>query len=238
MQLIPVHKRYVYEKLQRIDAPEGRVYVHPGEATRLPSVTSILSSTKDAKHLDSWAARIGPEEAERIKNDAATVGTHMHNVVERLLLNRDLPTPRTWLAVRGYWMGYKLIDTFFPHVQEVWGAEVMLYHPGLYAGTSDCVAVYKNNPSIIDFKQANKMKQRNWIEDYFLQLAAYAVAHNVKHGTDIDHGVVMMVDQTGATQEFVTCGREFSQYKDAWMRRVERFHKEKSSQADGQPVSP
>lgn len=232
MQLVPLHPRYKYPKLKRVDAPEGRYYQLQGTDERLSSVTTILSATKDRGALDSWATRVGQEEAERIRVDAALVGTHMHNVIERLLLNRDLPAPRTWLAAKGYWMGYKLLEVFFPYIQEVWGSEVSVYSNTLrYAGTTDCVGVYRSQldtgakPSIIDFKQTNKMKERKWIEDYFVQLASYAVAHNENHGTDINQGVIMMVAQDGQTKEFVTCGREFEGYKDQWKRRVEAFHK-------------
>jgi len=219
MQLIPIRKRFVYETLERVDGPDGRTY----GPDRLPSVTTILSKTKDSKELDAWAERVGKEEAERIRNDAATVGTHMHSVVERLLLNRDLPVPRTWLAVKGYWMGYKLIEHFFPNVKEVWGAEIPLHYPGKYAGTSDCFGIYRGEESVIDFKQANKMKQRAWIEDYFVQLAAYAAAHNILHGTKVRQGIILMVAQDGETKEFVTCGREFDDYQDKWMRRVAQY---------------
>ena len=137
------------------------------------------------------------------------------------------------MAVKGYWMGYKLMEAFFPYVTEVWGSEVSLYSSALkYAGTTDCVGIYKSRlsvgdggkSSIIDFKQANKMKKREWIEDYFIQLAAYAVAHDELHGTDIEQGVILMVAQDGEVKEFVTCGREFDGYKHQWRHRVEKFH--------------
>jgi genome maintenance exonuclease 1 len=223
MQLVPIRKKYVYERLERIDSPEGRTYTN-GQLV-LPSVTNILSATKDKGALAEWESRVGPEEAERVRSDAALVGTHMHNVVERLILNRPLEVPRTWAQVKGYRMGYTLIETFFPHVQEVWGTEIPLYHSTLYAGTADCLGLYREKSAIIDFKQTNKMKQRKWIEDYFLQLAAYALAHDDRHGTKIEQGVIMMVAQNGETQPFVTCGREFDNYKDQWMRRVAAFHK-------------
>lgn len=229
MQLIPVRRRYIYEPLQRVDGPNGRTY----GPDNLPSVTTILSGTKDSKSLDAWAERVGKEEAERIRNEAATVGTHMHSVVERLLLNRDLPVPRTWLQVKGYWMGYKLIESFFPHVKEVWGAEIPLHYPGRYAGTSDCFGVYRGEDSVIDFKQANKMKQRAWIEDYFVQLAAYAAAHNVLHGTNVQQGVILMVAQDGEVKEFITCGREFDGYRDRWMRRVEQYLEKRALENPG-----
>lgn len=230
MQLVPIRNKFVYPKLKRLDLPTGRVYTLDG-SDPVPSVTAILSGTKDRTHLDEWEQRVGKEEAERIKNDAATVGTHMHSVVERLLLNRPLETPRTWLQVKGYRMGHILIETFFPHVDEVWGTEIPLLYTGKYAGTSDCIGIYKGVPSIIDFKQTNRMKKRAWIEDYFVQLAAYAEAHNHQHGTDINQGVILMVAQDGTVQEFVTVGREFQGYKDLWWRRVSEHAKKGPEQA-------
>jgi genome maintenance exonuclease 1 len=132
-------------------------------------------------------------------------------------------------------MGYQLIEHFFPHVDQVWGAEIPLYYPDRFAGTSDCVGVYKGVECIIDFKQTNRMKQRAWIEDYFVQLAAYAVAHNKLHGTQIRQGTIMMVAQDGQVQEFTTCGREFDGYTDKWWRRVEAFEKLKNSPVDEPP---
>jgi genome maintenance exonuclease 1 len=219
MQLVPIRNKFVYPTLKRLDLPTGRVYSLDGNPP-VPSVTTILSSTKDKVHLDDWANRVGQEEAERTKNEASLVGTHMHNVVERLLLNRPLETPRTWLQVRGYRMGYTLIEKFFPHVDEAWGTEIPLIYPGRYAGTSDFIGVYKGKPCIVDFKQTNKMKRRAWIEDYFIQLAAYAVAHNHRHQTEINQGVILMVSQEGEVQEFVSVGREFDGYCDQWWRRV------------------
>jgi genome maintenance exonuclease 1 len=187
-------------------------------------VTTILSGTKDKSGLDAWAARVGPENAERIKNEAATVGTHMHNVIERMIAYRDLPRPTNWLMTKGYEMGYRLINTYFQNMQEIWGSEVSLYYPGKYAGTTDLVCVYRDKPCIMDFKQSVKPKKRDWIDDYFHQLAAYALAHDVIHGTNIDYGVVLMAVQDGTTMEFSTAGQEFVRYKEEWMKRVEKFY--------------
>jgi hypothetical protein len=173
--------------LNRVDDPDrGRRY---GDQ-KLPSVTTILSATKDKSGLDAWAERVGRDNAERIKNEAATVGTHMHNVIERMLAARDLPRPTTWLQLRGYEMGYRLINAYFCHLKEVWGSEVTLYYPGKYAGTTDLVGVYRDQPAIVDFKQSIKPKQAKWIQDYFHQLAAYAMAHDIVHGTSIEFAAV------------------------------------------------
>jgi hypothetical protein len=222
IDIVPLRKKYKYENLVRSDGPEGRVYLY-GE-TKLPSVTRILSDTKDNKALDAWAARIGEDKAEKIKNEAALVGTHMHMVMDRMIACRDLPRPTSWHMLKGYEMGYRLINAFFPEIDEVWGSEVALYYPDRYAGTTDMVCVYRGKPCIVDFKQTLKPKKREWIEDYFHQLAAYALAHDIVHGTNIDNACVMMAGQDGSVQEFTTAGREFTQYKQQWMRRVETYY--------------
>ena len=126
VDLIPVKKLYQYISLQRQDMPEGRHYIY-GEQ-KLPSVTTILSSTKSNKGaLDAWVARVGEEEADRVRNEAALVGTYLHEVIERMVAYRDLPRPTNWEMCRGYELGYKIINTYFKNVNEIWGSEVSLY---------------------------------------------------------------------------------------------------------------
>jgi len=221
--LINVVKRYKYESLLRNDFPEGRKYVTAaGES--LPSVTTVLDATKDKSHLDAWVKNVGEEEANRIKNEAAMVGTHMHGCLERFIKHRPIEVPTSWLAVKGYRMAMTLAENFFPNLNEVWGSEVNVYYPQKYAGSTDMAGVYRNKSAIVDFKQANRMKKRDWIEDYFHQLAAYALAHDAVHGTEIEQGVVLMASQDGQVQEFVSVGREWAQYKQAWFARLEGFY--------------
>jgi genome maintenance exonuclease 1 len=227
MQLINIRKRYVYKKLERLDRSTGRVYQIDTDSIPMPSVTTILDQTKDKAHLKDWEDRVGKQEAERVRNEAATVGTHMHSVIERLLLNRPLDPPRTWMQIQGYRMGHQLLEHFFPHVDEVWGTEIPLYVPNTYAGTSDCIGVYKGKPSIMDFKQTNKPKRREWIEDYCLQLAGYSMAHNTVHGTDIQKGVIMMVTPDNYYQEFIIEGQELKKYMHEFLRRVNQYYNEK-----------
>jgi hypothetical protein len=221
--LINVVKRYKYESLLRNDSPEGRKYVTAaGES--LPSVTTVLDATKDKSYLDAWVKNVGEEEANRIKNEAAMVGTHMHGCLERFIKHRPIEVPTSWLAVKGYRMAMTLAENFFPNLTEVWGSEVNVYYPQKYAGSTDMAGVYRNKSAIVDFKQANRMKKRDWIEDYFHQLAAYALAHDAVHGTEIEQGVVLMASQDGQVQEFVSVGREWTQYKQAWFARLEGFY--------------
>ena len=223
--LIPIHEKYVYEKLARHDGEDGRTY---GDQ-RLPSVTRILDATKDKAKLDEWMQRVGKEEAERIKVTAATTGTHMHSAIEHMIAGHDLPAPYTWEAIRGYEMGYRLINEQFHHITEIWGSEITLYMPNRYAGTTDMVGLYKGKPAIIDFKQSNKPKRHEWITDYFHQRSAYALAHDYQFGTEIEMGVVMMAMQSGGTQVFTTTGSEFLQYKRGWLERVENFYRNTAS---------
>lgn len=220
--LISVKNLYTYERLERIETPKGRMY-HRGEEAPVYSVTNILDKTKNKTTLDAWVQRIGVAEAERIKNDAARVGTAMHFVIEKFLEGSMLPPAQDWLEMRGYEMGHRLINAHFSSIDEVWGSEVPLYYPGKYAGTTDLVGVFRGRPAIVDFKQSLKPKRYEWITDYFHQLSAYAMAHDVLHGTNINFGVVMIAVQDGTTQEFTTTGRDFERQKEEWMERVEKF---------------
>jgi genome maintenance exonuclease 1 len=225
VDLIPLRPLYKYETLARHDGSEGRTY---GDQ-KLPSVTRILDATKDKAKLDEWVQRVGKDEADRIKNTAATIGTHMHSVIERMVAFRDLGRPTNWEMIKGYEMGYRLINEQFKDINEIWGSEVTLFIPNRYAGTTDMVGVYKGKSAIIDFKQSNKPKRHEWITDYFHQLAAYALAHDYQFGTEIEMGVVMMAMQSGGTQVFTTTGREFSQYKTGWLERVENYYRNMAS---------
>ena len=238
VDLIPIRKEFKYEELRREDGPNGRRYVY-GEQ-RLPSVTHILSSTGDKQALKDWENRVGTEEADRIKTEASLVGTHMHSVIERMVAMRDLPRPTNWAMTKGYEMGYRLINTFFKNIDAIHGSEVPLYYPDKYAGTADMVAVYRGQLAIIDFKQSNKVKRRGWIDSYFQQLAAYALAHDMVHGTRIDYGVILMAcrDDANTMLEFTTTGRDFAQHQEKWLRRVSAYYDATPQVAPQQGVVP
>ena len=221
--MINVVRRHRYEALTRQDSETGRRYVNQ-HGEKLPSVTTILDKTKNKQALIDWANRVGHEQAEKIKNDAAAIGTAMHAYIESHIKMRPLrPAKYPW-QFKAYRMGACLMEKYFPELNEAWGNEVMLYKRGLYAGTTDLVGVFRGVPSIVDFKQANQMKKREWIDDYFVQLTAYAAAHNEMYGTEIRQGVVLMAAQDGQLKDFVVCGREFDSYLDKWNARVKEFY--------------
>lgn len=221
--MINLVRRYKYERLTRQDNPAGRRYVNR-HGEHLPSVTTILDKTKDKSKLIEWINRVGEEEAERIKREAASVGTSMHAYIESHIKMRPVPSAKYPWQYKAYRMAASLMEAYFPDIDEIWGSEVMVYRRGSYAGTTDLAAVFRGTPSIVDFKQSNKMKKREWIDDYFIQLAAYASAHNEMYNTDIRQGVILMASQDGLLKEFIICGREFDSYLDQWNAKVKSFY--------------
>ena len=205
----------------------------------LPSVTTILDRTKPQEKVEAlkqWKQRVGVERAQQITTEAASRGTKLHSYLEWYIRDGELkPQPANPFHRPSWHMAQKVIELGLPNCQEFWGIEVPLYFPGVYAGTTDCAGLHQNSESIIDFKQTNKPKKREWIDDYFLQLCAYAEAHNEIHGSKINRGVIMMcvkpeVDEQyniikpPEYQEFILEGDEFEFYKDQWWRRVELYY--------------
>ncbi len=211
--MILQHK-FDYKPLSRVDHPSGRKYI-VGEGRPLPSVTTILSKTKDTTFLKEWAARVGEAEANRIKTEASNLGNGMHKNLEKYILGEEMG---------GQFMTVTLANVIIKHglpkVDEVWGTEVAVYSTELYAGTTDLVGLHEGVPAIMDFKNSLKDKKKEWIEDYFMQLAAYALAHNEMYGTNIKKGVVMIATREGKYQEFVIEGEEFTRYEIMWANKV------------------
>jgi ATP-dependent exoDNAse (exonuclease V) beta subunit len=225
--------KYNYSPLARESVEGKRHYALP-DGSRVPSVTTILERTKpeEAKQkLQEWRNRVGHERAQQITTEAANRGTRMHTYLERYVKNDDIGDfPTNPFAQPSWFMAAKVILEGLQHANEYWGSEVPLYYSGLYAGTTDLVGVWKGQPAIMDFKQSNKVKKREWIDDYFLQLAAYAEAHNDTYGTAINTGVILMCVKPATEQdepvyqEFVLEPQDFAHWRDQWMRRVELYY--------------
>ena len=221
-----IHKNhYVYPKTIR-EAIEGkRHYVIKTE--KLPSVTTILSATESAEKreaLAKWREAKGEEIATRIVDESAARGTAMHKILEKYILQQGY-VDLTTVGQQAHNMAIRVIEQGLCNVPEYYGTECTLYYPGLYAGQTDLVGVHKGKDAIIDFKQTNKPKKREWIEDYCLQLAAYAMAHNFIYKTQIEKGVIMMCSKDNFYQEFVVEGKEFQKYKHNFLRRVDEYYK-------------
>ena len=214
-------QKYNYAELKRKEG-DARLYLTPdGEA--LPSVTTILSKTKDKSFLKKWRAKVGEEEAEKIIRDSAKIGPALHLYIERFV-NGDKYKDLTEVGVQAEKMAQKIIDEAFKDITEIWGSEVHLYNPGKYAGTTDMVGVYKGRPTIIDFKQTNRPKKREWVQDYLMQLAAYAAAHNAMFDTEIERGVVLMCSRDLTFQRFELEGEKFVRATNAFMKKLDAYN--------------
>jgi len=216
---------YKYPKTQREKIEGKRHYVFDKE--KLPSVTTILDITQPAEKRESlaaWRAREGEERAARIMNEAATRGTAMHKILEKYVLEEGY-LDETNVGKQAHNMALQIIQRGLCNVTEYYGTECTLYYPGLYAGQTDLVGIHKGQDAIIDFKQTNKPKRKEWIGDYCLQLAAYAMGHNILFNTKITKGVIMMCSKDNYYQEFVIEGNEFQTHMHNFLRRVDEYYK-------------
>ena len=221
----PFAEKIKYRKCQQINDPvtRKRVYETP-DGERVPSVTTILSATKDMTHLIEWKKRVGEAKAQQITTEAAGVGTAMHSNLEKFLCGLPRQPGNNPVHVKANAMANVIIECGLKYVDEVWATEQSLYYPRLYSGTTDLVAVYKGNPSICDYKQTNKPKKEEWVDDYKIQLVAYILAHNQVYGTDIREGHIFMCSRDLIYQQFDLWPNDFAKYEDMWLSKVEEYY--------------
>ena len=219
------NNKFIYPKSTRSIINGSRHYNLDG--SNLPSVTTILKATQseeDKAGIAAWKERVGHKEAERIKNEASTRGSSMHSYIEQFLLgkfNLDLLEEEN----KSKKMAEEIIDNGLKNkLSEVWGAEATVYFPGKYGGTADCIGVYEGKETILDFKQSNKPKKEEYIEDYFLQLGAYTLAHNTVYNSRITQGVILLCTVDRLFQDFKIEGNELINFQNKFLERVEQFY--------------
>ena len=216
------NKRYSYVNVPRSEDGGTRTYA-VGE-TRLPSVTTILARTKDQSFLKKWREKVGEEEAEEIKNHSSKRGTLMHKFIEAYILGKGYEDLTT-LGHESRNMAHKIIEIGLTPVPHYYGTEVTLYYPGLYAGSTDLVCEHNGMDTIVDFKQANRPKRKEWVDDYHMQIAAYAMAHDFVHGSHIRQGIIMVCTPDLYFQEFRFQDSELREWKHKWLKRLDEYYK-------------
>ena len=219
------NNKFTYPKSTRSIVNGSRHYNLGG--SNLPSVTSILKATQseeDKAAIEAWKERVGHKEADRIKNEASSRGSSMHSYIEQFLLgkfNLDLLDEEN----KSKKMAVEIIDNGLKNkLTEIWGAEATVYYPGKYAGTADCIGVYEGKETILDFKQSNKPKKEEYIEDYFLQIGAYSLAHNTVHNSKITQGVILICTVDRLFQDFKIEENELKNYQNKFLEKVEQFY--------------
>jgi len=221
----PFIERIQYKNCEQINDPvtRKRVYLTP-DGESLPSVTTILSATKDMTHLNEWRDRIGHDKAAQITKEASGVGTAMHGNLERFIAGMQRQPGNNPVHIQANSMADVIIENGLSKVSEVWAMEQSLYFPGLFSGTTDLVGVHEDEPAVMDYKQTNKPKKAEWVEDYYLQLMAYILAHNEVYGTDIRKGVIFMCSRAFEYQQFTLEPKDFNKWQDAWLNKVEEYY--------------
>ena len=215
------NNKFNYVHVPRSENQGTRTYDHAG--VRLPSVTTILSRTKDQSFLKKWKEKVGEDKAEVIKNISSKRGTSMHKFIEAYILGEGYED-LTSLGQQAKSMANKMIENSLLPIEEYFGSEVTLYYPGLYAGTTDLIALHNDMETVIDFKQSNSPKRKEWIEDYYMQIAAYAMAHDYVHGSKIRQGIIMICTPDLYLQEFRFQDEEMRMWKHKFLARLNEYY--------------
>lgn len=218
-------ERFNYRALERHTQDNGvRHYVCPESGNLLPSVTTILAATGDKTKLIEWRQRVGERKAEQIKEEACALGSLMHTHLECYIRAEKRPGGNNYIRLLAERMANQIIERGLVQVDHVYGIEVALYYPGLYAGTTDLVCSLNGQIAIVDHKSATKLKKAELIQDYFLQLSAYILAHNYLYGTQINTGAIFMVSRDYEFRQFNLERSDFQKYGDQWLARLEQYH--------------
>ena len=212
-------KKYPYKHYNRFSDITGRKYLV--DNIKVPSVTTILSATKDKRFLENWRRKVGDAEADRIMKQASTIGTEMHQVLEYRLNGQGYYNAMEE-GTKPRMMAKTILDNI--KLGDIWGNEISLEYENKFAGTCDLTAICYGKPSIVDWKQTNKPKKEEWGEDYKLQLGAYYLAHTKNYGP-IEQGVISMCTRDLQYQEFKLNEPQLKEYGDKFLERVETFNK-------------
>ena len=224
MPMTLISEKFKYKPIERKQIDGRRKYLTP-DGKAVASVTTILDATKDKTHLINWRKRVGEAKAQEITTEAAGVGTRMHKYLEDYIETGDWPTPGSNpYAQQAHKMAGEIKNKALKDVNQIWGSEVNLYMPSMYAGTTDLVGQYKGNDCIMDFKQTNKPKKEEWVIDYYLQLVAYAEAHNEIYGTNIKEGHVFMCSRELQYQQFDVWPHEYDEWREEWYKRLYTYY--------------
>jgi genome maintenance exonuclease 1 len=231
-----ITNKYPYQQLNKVNIDGSRRYITP-DGFKVPSVTTILDATKSEESkqaLQNWRKRVGYKKAQEITTEAAGRGTRMHKWIEDFIKEdkRGEPGSNPY-SQQSHLMATQIIEQGLPKCDEFWGTEVSLYFPEVYAGTTDLCGIHEGDEAIMDHKQSNKPKKREWIDDYFVQTCGYALAHNEVYNTKIRKGVIFMCvkpELVGGVWakpeylEFIVEGNEFDKYTDMWYKRLEQYY--------------
>lgn len=202
-------KKYKQYPIERVTTSEGRRYKIPDTDELYESVTTALSKNPEKiKSLQEWRNRVGEEEANRISRLSSSRGTQVHKMAEDYLN-----------GVRNYTKGHmpsniEMFESIRPYIDRnvasVYLQEAFLFsHKYKLAGQVDCIADCDGFRCVIDFKTSSKPKKKEWIEDYFLQCAAYSFMFEEMYGDVIHYNIVLIAVEGNQSQFFLTIPHDY-----------------------------
>jgi len=216
-------KNNKYNYIQGTSTTDHGSRTYKIQGARLPSVTTILAKTKDDQYIRRWRQKVGYDEAERIANHSSLRGSAMHKFIEKYIKESGY-ADLTPIGQQAKPMAEKIIEIGLPPISHYYGSEITLHYPGLYAGATDLICCHNDLDTIIDFKQSNRPKQREWIDDYFLQIAAYAMAHDHVYGSTIRQGIIMICTSDHYYQEFKIQDSDLRREKHKFLKRLDSYY--------------
>ena len=185
------HVEIDYPSLSR-EMIDGVRYYDTPDGQKLVSITSVISYRNRDK-FTKWRKRVGEEEANKVTKKATSRGTDMHTLVEHYLNNEELPTvqPLSDLLFKQAKPDLQKINNIHAIEQSLFSKELGI------AGTVDCIAEYNGELAVIDFKTSARVKPEEWIEDYYVQCAAYACMLYELCGIMVKKFVIIMSCEDG-----------------------------------------
>ena len=165
-----------------------RFYITP-DGNAYPSITTVLS-LQNKPSLEKWKKDVGEKEAKRISKESMRIGTAVHQMAEFYLSNYIIKLKNE---------EKKIVDTFnrlrflLGNINNIVGVEIPLFSDLLrVAGTTDCIAEYNGELSVIDFKTSRRPKKEEWIDDYYMQTFAYKLMFEEMTGIKIKQIVILV----------------------------------------------
>lgn len=215
--------KFNYEEMTAVSF-QGKRFYETALGKFYPSITTVLGKTMPEEKsvaLKNWQTSLGMDAAQKKTKEAADRGTAVHLLVERYLKKEELIQGDEKYSTE-IMSSFNALKLKLNKIEEVWGQEVALASDLIkVAGRCDCIGVYKGVPCIIDFKTSGRIKSDKDIEDYKLQLCAYAIMHNEMYNTNIERGVILMTSAAGFPQEFTV---NLNDYAQNLMDRVNKFY--------------
>ena len=212
------HIPITFQQAQLIEKDNQHFYQTPtGDV--FPSITTILQKTMSAEKqqsLQNWKEQ--ETAAQYITEESAIIGTQTHKLIENHLNGITQTDEVRLLSVAHF-------NNLLPYIQkinDIHGIELRLYSNAMkLAGTSDCIAKYNGELSIIDYKTKRSNQQEEWMTDHFIQGTAYSEMFKELTGIEIKQVVILVSSEKNTRMEFI---KKTDDYKDLLTQRLNQFY--------------